>query len=342
MNYELYTTIEQLVFFCVNAERCHTSVTVRMSAWLVAIKRNLQLKTLLGICPFQLDPRNQSVVPTSSITAYTVVYILTTIFVFPILAITVIKNMAIYGSITVYVAASTESTFVYTMHVSVLIVGLIRRQKHAKLLNILAQLQDRLQGRRMLLRRRNLSLFHLRNWFFALLYMIGPFSYMYFHFFLTFNDSLVQGYNFVYCTAITSVLLTVLHVQELVIWSADCFEGCLQSAKGTDASELNIRELCAAFDIWLRVGDCFGVQLLLNGIKDSFVMTAATFFLIIEIVNNGLSLMWSCHYVFGFLIPIILKNMVLLSAIDHIEERICRARQALLKASSNPNDNVSI
>lgn len=300
-----------------------------MCAWLDAIKRTIQIKILLGICPFQLDVRNGRVDPRSTITIYTIIYILVNVIVYPILTVEFIKHIDMFDmSHTTIFASYVENTFVYTLHAAMLMEGLRTRQQHARLLNSLARICDRFRARHPLQWHRHLLRMLLQKWFFAMLQFVSPCLYIYYRYAGTLN-AIIQMYSIVYCVAATSMLLMVLHVQELMICVADCL------ADGWRGQSMDMQTMWFGLEVWLKFSHCFGVQLLLNSIKDSFVMATTLFCLYVEVFINEIGLETLCFYVSVFMIPTILKNVMFVRAIDRIEYQVYRFRKVLVGSLSN-------
>lgn len=307
-----------------------------MSALLLATRRVIVFKTLLGICPFRLDRDNEHIALDTLTTAYTFVYMHVIFVAYPALAlVSILDHSAATLSKTTFVASYIVHLIACTTHMSTILVTFQRRRQHADLLNALTQLHDRLQARLPPRQRRNVQLMHWQTGLFAFLNMSAPL----WNAWRQNMNGHIPVYHFVYGLALTSILVMVLHVQELVLLVADCLAVCTH-AEQLDRSEENMRELCNAFEIWIRFSECFGVQLLLSAIKDLFIASVSTYLFIAAAQRQVISFQL-VGYKFGiFVMPLVLKNVWLVNALDRIEAQIQQVRRRLVKANLNDDDRV--
>lgn len=290
---------------------------------LLSMKRYTFVKTLLGICPFILNERHERVTVTARSTCYSVIYILSLVTLFSVNITTFIRFFVANQSKTRDTFTKIVYFSVYIIFILMLVLCFYQRHRHERMLNSLAHLYDRVQATLPAARRRNLANRQGWNAVYMLAYFLCPFSTL----FVDVKMQEIKYINFyiLHCHAVVSILASVVHIQDILLALADCFDDGEQVL-------LESNTLSEAHDILCMLHKCVGGQLLLNGAKDLLMLVMCLYSLILEHYNARTSRVIWLYYFAAFIVPLILKNSILIWTVERLEYQFDSVRKGVLKS----------
>lgn len=294
-----------------------------MHTFLSVFKRSIQLKSILGVCPFVVDTRQQCVRLSAYSTVYTIIYISLLFIIYPPWLYTTLRQFegVVRASSTRNLTASLDHLAIATVYFAMLAMSLKNRRRHAALLNALNTVHGRIQSA---VRYSTYRRLHVRNMCFTAVYLACPVLNGIFH------DQYgldVKAFYMLFSLVITSVLVAMLHIQDIAIVLCDGIDCCLRGLAGDQAidgmSADSMFVLSDLYDLQSEFGRCFGSQLLLNTVKDLFMVTIMLYYVIANLVFDIESSVYENAYLLAvFVVPVVAKNGLLIVVIDRLENQV--------------------
>lgn len=293
----------------------------------------IRIKSIFGLCPFTLHHNSASstiVRVTRWSTGYGIVYCTLQFVVYLCIENRIFSELNLADLTgTRIIAILFEQITMFVVFSVVLWLHLWNRHAHARLLNCIATVTDRLETMQTPNggKQRNLQSLNVLNgtligaysaWAIAATWIVSNLP-----------DG-IYGYVYlvIYVLGMATVLLAVLHVREVALLLGDVQLACIVAARpmtGRNGMWRCDRALSTLNDVQQLRDDfeeCFGIVLLFCGTKDVVILTMMSFYLLSDIVFEGGIGSWQLWLiVIMFVVPIFVTNGLAFVTFDRLEEQ---------------------
>lgn len=291
----------------------------------------IRIKSILGLCPFTLRHNSASstiVQVTRWSTGYAIVYCTLQFVVYLCTEIRIFSKMNLVDLTgTRIIAILFEQITMFVVFSVILWLHLWNRHAHARLLNCIATVYDRLETMRTPNggKQRNLQSLNVLN-----ATLIGVYSAWAIAATCIASNlpDGIYGYAYLvmYVLGMGTVLLAVLHVREVALLLGDVQRACIVAARpmaGRNGMWRCDRALSTLNDVHQLRDDfeeCFGGVMLVCDTKD--VLTTMSFYLLSDIVFESGIGSWNLWLiVIMFVVPILVTNGLAFVTFDRLEEQ---------------------
>lgn len=265
------------------------------------MKRSVQVKQILGTCPFVVDTTNKCFRLSNTTTAFAIVYIFLILGVYAYPAYNAVVLLSSMDNSTMRtVALAITNILNPSFFAAIMLLAVLNRQHHVDLLNTLAHIHDRMNvepNTAVNFRRLNLL-----NCIFVGTYFCCPLSNKVFSTGIVVRSPTVISFYILYGFVLASELVAIVHIQDIVIVFTNLYDRCRSDDRVDDFS--NLSDLVDLFDV------CFGGQIGLSHVKDIAILVNIMFFIIrryiykVDEMNSA-----DLVYFAFFCLPTIVKNV---------------------------------